>query len=483
MRLYEILKNLDYKVSGEIGDIEIEQIAYDSRRVVPGCLFVCLRGSRADGHDYAAEAINSGAAALVVERKLNLDCPQILVDNTRRALAVLAVNYYGYPAESLILAGVTGTNGKTTTVHMLKSIAEKKYKSALTGTVGLKIGRADYRFLPNTSPESLDFQALLDELDRGGVEFVAAEISSHGLKAHRLDHCRFDLAVFANLSRDHLDFHANIEDYFASKDGLFAMLKDNNRPGAVVNTDDDYGHRLYESLDRSKTLSFGIKKPADCCGRIIKSTIRETVIDIACPGESFTVNLPLCFEYNAYNALAAAAGALALGFEPDEIIAGLEELPQVPGRMQRVDINRDFEVFIDYAHTPDGLEKVLAGLDAFKKNRIILVFGCVGDGDKENRPEMAGVAEKYADLIVVTTDQPRYEDPEAIAKDIVAGFAFDRFTVLLDRTSAVAYALERAEKGDIVLLAGLGHEQYQKYEDEFIPYSDYSAVLDYFQKR
>ena len=315
---------------------------------------------------------------------------------------------------------------------------------------------------------------------RQGVRFVATEVSSHGLHKHRLDFCRFDLAIFSNLTRDHLDYHKTMSDYYHSKANLFARLK-KDHAYSIINIDDRYGQRLYRSLNRSSTLSYSMLEEADCRGRILEQSVQGMTMAVSFRGQMVSINLPVCFLYNAYNALAAAAGAFALGFSVDDIVSGFETLPQVPGRMERVDFSQDFQIYIDYAHTPDGLEQALSGLNSIRTGRIILVFGCVGDGDRGKRPLMAKIAEKYADLVVVTSDQPKFEKPEAIIKDITAGFTSNSYLVSPDRTRAVCMALDQAREGDLALLAGLGHEKYQG-KGKFIPYSDYDTVANYFSR-
>lgn len=477
IKLKKLIASIPYETAEDIGSINIKQICYDSRKVTAGSLFVCMPGHAFDGHSFAADAVKKGAAALIVERHLNVDCPQVIVSDARAALAPISTTFFKNPAEDLVLAGVTGTNGKTTVTHILKSITEVRGKSALVGTVGvLTTGSGTYETTVNTSPESYEFQRMLNDFNRRKIKYVSAEVSSIGLAEHRLDYCRFDAAIFTNLTRDHLDYHETMDNYYQSKTKLFNKLKESGV--AVVNLDDQYGRRLSAGLNRC--ITFGLTPDADVVGTILEQSLNYTLFELEITGSRALVRLPLLCQYNVSNALAASAAAWGLGFSLEEIVRGLEAMPQIPGRMQMADFGQAYKIFIDYAHTPDGLEKVLLGLKSFPHNKLITVFGSIGDGDRGKRPEMARVAETYSDYAVVTSTQPKGEDPDLIIQDIVQGFSGTSYTQFLDRTDAINYALDIAGLDDIVVLTGLGHRTKQVFKDRVLEYSDYDRISSYF---
>lgn len=436
-----------------------------------------MPGQIFDGHDFAADALKKGAAALIVERRLDFNCPQIIVRNARAALASIAAEFYKHPSNDLVMMGVTGTNGKTTITHIMKSITETRGKSALVGTVGVMVTGSDtYEATANTSPESLDFQRMLREFKKKRIKYVSTEVSSIGLEEHRLDYCHLDAAIFTNLSWDHLDYHKTMENYFKSKTRIFTKLKESG--AAVINMDDEYGRKLIAMLKNS--ITFGLSPWADVRGIILEKTLSYTLMELVISGRRAVVKLPLLCEYNVSNALAAAAAAWGLGFSMEEIVQGLDSLPQIPGRLQMADFGQAYKIFIDYAHTPDGLEKVLSGLKTFEHNKLITVFGSIGNGDRGKRPQMAKVVEAYSDYSIVTITQPKGEDPEQIIEDIVRGFSGKNHTVYMDRTAAVNFALDMAGTGDIVILTGLGHRTKQIFKDQILEFSDFDRVTSYF---
>lgn len=477
--LTSLLEGVIHTVVGDIAEIKINNIYYDSRKATPGSLFVCLPGAMQDGHEYAADAIKLGASALMVEHRLDLSCPQIIVEDARKSLAQIAVNFYAHPYRDLTLMGVTGTNGKTTIVHMLKSIMGQVALSAMIGTIGVKIGEGEYFATGNTTPESLELQFQLRKMADQGVAYVAAEVSSQGLAKHRLDHALVDAAIFTNLTWDHMDYHKTMEHYFACKAKLFQQIK----PGgiAVINLDDPYGQKLM-ALAQGRLVTYSLQKSADCTAEIIERQATGTKIKFRLGADSFEVVVPILFDYNVYNALAAAATAWGLGISPEVIRLGLGKLHQVPGRMEKVDFGQDYGIFIDFAHTPDALEKLLKGLKNLVQKRLIVVFGCVGNGDRDKRPQMAAIAEEYGDVVIVTSTQPKYEDPDAIIDEIVKGFKTNNYTRIVLREQAVEKALSLARTGDIVILAGFGHQKYKLMKGKATPYSDFQAVAGYFLK-
>jgi UDP-N-acetylmuramoyl-L-alanyl-D-glutamate--2,6-diaminopimelate ligase len=427
--------------------VEIADLAYDARAVTPGALFFCVTGSRFDGHDFAADAVARGAVALVVERRLDVAVPQVVVTDTRAAMAVMASDFFDRPSERLQVVGITGTNGKTTTAYLLYSILEAAgRRPGLVGTIERRVGRERREAVLNT-PEAIDLQRLFAEMLEAGDASCVLEATSEGSAQRRLDGVRFAALVFTNLTQDHLNFHGTMERYFDAKRRLFA-------PGvaAAVGIDDEYGRRLAAALPQATTFGFA---PDAQIG----------------PDALADVDLRLRGRFNVANALAALAAARLLGI-PDEASArGLEAVRAVPGRMEEVDEGQPFVVLVDYAHTPAALENVLRTAREFTDGRLICVFGAGGDRDREKRPLMGAVASELADALIVTSDNPRSESPAAIADEIAAGAAGEP-TVLLDRRAAIEAAIETARPGDVVLIAGKGHEQGQELGGAKAPFDD-----------
>jgi UDP-N-acetylmuramoyl-L-alanyl-D-glutamate--2,6-diaminopimelate ligase len=427
--------------------VEVRDLAYDADAVVPGALFFCVPGSRADGHDFAAVAVERGAVALVVERRVDAAVPQLVVPSARAAMAVAADEFFGRPTEELEVAGVTGTNGKTTTAYLLHAILAAAGRSpGLLGTVEARVGGRP-RTLERTTPEAIDLQRIFREMLDAGDRSCAMEASSHAAELHRLDLVRFRVLVFTNLSQDHLDFHGTMERYFAAKRRLFDGVP------AVVGADDPWGRRLVDELGGA-ALTFGFSDEAD---------VR--------PDALAGVDLRLRGRFNVLNALGAAAAAGVLGIERAAVKAGLESVEGVPGRFEEVSEGQPFTVLVDYAHTPDSLEIVLREARRLAEGRLVCVFGCGGDRDREKRPQMGRVSGELADLTVVTSDNPRGEDPDAIIADIVAG-ARGELVVEPDRRAAIEAALELARPGDVVVVAGKGHEQGQEAGGVVRPFDD-----------
>lgn len=477
-KLTSLLEGIAYTTIGAT-DIIISNVCYDSRKVTPGSLFVCLPGSFYDGHDFAADAIKLGASALMVERYLDFPCPQILVEDSRKSLAQVAVNFYDHPYKDLAVVGVTGTNGKTTIVHMLKSIMGQAALASMIGTIGVKIGDGDYFATGNTTPESLELQSQLRKMADQDVAYVAIEASSQGLAKFRFDHTQVDAAVFSNLSWDHMDYHKDMDHYFSCKAKLFQQIKPTGL--AVINIDDPYGVKM-ASLAKGRLVTYSLEKNAACTAKILQRYPSGTKIKFCLGDDSFEVVAPIIFDYNVYNALAAAATAWGLGMPSEVIRQGLAHLHQVPGRMEKVDFGQNYEIFIDFAHTPAALDNLLRGLKDLGRGRLIVVFGSVGNGDKGKRPQMAAIAQNHGDVVIVTSTQPKYEDPDAIIDGIVQGFTSKKYIRIVQREQAVEKALSLARAGDIVVLAGFGHQRYKLLKGEAIPYSDYQAVANYFMK-
>jgi len=434
--------------------VEIGDLAYDARAAGPGSLFFCVPGSRADGHDFASEAAANGAVALVVERPLDLDVPQLVVPDVRRAMPPVADEFFGRPSEELQVAGVTGTNGKTTTAFLMYAIlAAAGRRPGLLGTIESRVG-GERRPAIRTTPEAIDVQRAFREMLDAGDRSCAMEATSHGSELGRLDRVRFSALVFTNLSQDHLDFHDTMERYFEAKRRLFLE----GRPPAAINVGNDWGRRL--AADRPDALTFGLAGDAEVG-----------------PKELDGIDLKLRGRFNAENALGALAASRLLGIDDDAIARGLEAVRGVPGRFESVVEGQPFEVIVDYSHKPEALESVLRTARDLAAGRVICVFGCGGDRDRGKRPLMGRIASELADLAIVTSDNPRSEDPQAIIDEILAGIDGD-VEVEPDRAAAIERAISAAEGGDVVLIAGKGHEQGQEFADRTIPFDDREVARD-----
>jgi UDP-N-acetylmuramoyl-L-alanyl-D-glutamate--2,6-diaminopimelate ligase len=457
----------------------VTDVVLDTRRVVPGALFCCVPGARVDGHDLAGKALEAGAAALCVQRPLDLEAPQLLVGGVRDVLAPLAVAFFDHPSDRLELVGVTGTNGKTTTTFMLESIFRAAGRvPGVVGTVEVRVGD-QRRPAIHTTPEAPDLQRLLAEMVDAGVQAAAMEVSSHGLALRRVDGTRFRAAIFTNLTQDHLDFHADLDDYFRAKRRLFASPF---TPLGVVNIDDPHG-RVLAGTAAVATVTTGTADDADWRATEVAASLEGTSFRLRSPAGSIPVRLRLAGQFNVANALGALAAADALGIGLEAAAAGLEALAGVPGRFERVDAGQSFTVLVDYAHTPDSLDNLLRAARAVTHGRVIVVFGCGGDRDRAKRPLMGEIAGRLADLAVVTSDNPRSEDPAAIVAQVAEGVARGAgpggFLVEVDRRAAIRAALALAGPGDAVLLAGKGHEQGQEFAGGHkVPFDDRVVVAE-----
>lgn len=459
----------------------IEGIAYDSRQVKENYLFVALRGEHADGADFIEDAIRRGAVAIVSEedRWPRRNIAHILVEDARRALAEIACAFHNHPSHRLPLVGITGTNGKTTTSFMVREIlAAEGMQPGLIGTVRYEIGS---RVIPatRTTPEAPDIQFMLDQMLRAGCRAAVMEVSSHALAQRRVWGTDFDVGVFTNLTRDHLDFHGTMEDYFNAKMQLFRGLGlQHKRAVAVVNIDNEWGMELIKTNGlRAKLLTFGEHPCADIRAEDIELDAHGTRFVVRTPWGATDAHLRLLGRFNVSNALAAIAACGALGIAPSRIAAVLAGMNTVPGRLERIETGRGFHVFVDYAHTDDALANVLDTLRELRPRRLICVFGCGGDRDRSKRPLMGAAAYHRADHTILTSDNPRRERPESIVAEIETGMPTpDRHEVILDRADAIARALAVAKPGDIVLIAGKGHETVQEFASTVIPFDDREVV-------
>ena len=477
MQLKTLLDTLSVREIIGPTDRAVESIAYDSRRVQRDGLFVALRGEKSDGHNFVDQAIEKGATVIVAERaEKNSRATSVVVENTRSAMADLAARFYNYPARKLKLAGVTGTNGKTTTTFLIKHICEKAgMRCGLLGTVRYEIGE---RVLPaaRTTPESLDLQELLAQIRDAGCKAAAMEVSSHALALERVRDIEWDAAVFTNLTQDHLDFHGTMENYFEAKAKLFKQLprqEKKTKPIAVINIDDRYGQKLIAKIDNKvSVVTFGTGLKADFRSSNYRMEFGGTSYQLDARGKSYLVRVPLIGRFNVANSVAALAAANAIGIGLREAVLSLGKSPQVPGRLEMVPAKRQFQVFVDYAHTPDALLNVLKTLRELEPRKLIVVFGCGGNRDREKRPLMAAVADQNADYAIITSDNPRKEDPDEIITEIEKGFRGNHFEKITERAAAISRAIDLAQSRDIVLIAGKGHENYQEFADHTVPFED-----------
>ncbi len=476
MELEQLIRELaDPIVTGSL-DRRITSLCYDSREAGPGSLFVAIRGNVVDGHNFIEQAIDRGAIAIVAEMPASIQrATHIQVPDSRDALARLAATFHANPSKRLGMIGVTGTNGKTTTTFLIKHLLERAgQRTGLIGTVFYEIGE---RVLPasRTTPESLDLQSILAQCVDARCANVVMEVSSHALELRRVDGIGFRVAVFTNLTQDHLDFHRGMKEYFEAKARLFARLKGNegkNRT-AIVNIDDAYGQQLVARFGRDlPIITYGMGARADFRASNFKIELTGTSYQLDIKGKSFLVRLPLIGRFNIYNSLAALATVQALGLDVRPSVLALARAPQVPGRLEAVPAKRQFQVFVDYAHTDDALLNVIKTCRDLNPNRLIVVFGCGGNRDKGKRALMGATVDQNADYSIITSDNPRKEDPSLIIRDIEAGFTTKRFESIVDRREAITRAIQLAQPRDIVLIAGKGHEKYQEFADRTIPFDD-----------
>ncbi|MBU1356143.1 MAG: UDP-N-acetylmuramoyl-L-alanyl-D-glutamate--2,6-diaminopimelate ligase [Candidatus Edwardsbacteria bacterium] len=462
MKITELIKSCPDQIVSRSAlpeGMEISGMHYDSRKIEKGNLFFAISGYQSDGNKFVGQALANGAGLIVSEsNKISDDVPWIKVANCRRAMALMSAAFLGRPADQLDMIAVTGTAGKTTTTYLLRSIMETAgRRTGLLGTINYWI--RDRKFsAPNTTPESLDLQDLLFRMVSAGADTAIMEASSHGIELDRVAGINFSTAVFTNFSQDHLDFHGDMESYLKSKLKLFQNLW--GGATAVINLDDPAAGRVREAV-RTKTLTFGIDSQADITADNIISTPQGSKFGLKISDRAIEINLAVAGRHNIYNALAAAAAALSCGIPLEEIRSGLEKISSVPGRFEPVNLGQDFSVIVDYAHTPEELEHLLNAARELKPQRIIAVFGCGGDRDRSKRPLMGRAVAKNSDIVVVTSDNPRTEDPDQIINDILPGLSGREYILLPDRKEAIYKSIELAQKGDMVIIAGKGHEDYQ----------------------
>ena len=489
-KLGEIVRGVA-RLDGVLGDLAIGGISVDSRTVRRGDLFVALRGARTDGHDFLAAAARSGAAAALVEKEAaSPPLPCVRVPSTTSALPAVAAAFHGDPSSTLAVVGVTGTNGKTTVTYLLESILSAAgFRTIVIGSIDYRLnGRALRSGL--TTPFPHEIQEVMAEGLAKGATHVAMEVSSHSTVQNRIGGVRFDAGLFTNLSHDHLDFHGDMESYFQAKARFFREFLPAGGKGTrmAVNADDPYGKRLAREFPQA--LSFGVSEGCAVRPESVGMTREGTRMTLVTPGGSLALESNLIGPHNVSNVLAAVCGAILLGIRGEEVAEGVRRLPGVPGRVEGIPNGRGIHIFVDYAHTPDGLDRVLAGLREISEARLIAVFGCGGNRDRTKRPEMGRAAARRSDVVIVTSDNPRNEDPEAIIREIVPGVAAEGFVpsgkggpgdrgtfeIIPDRKSAIRRALDIARPGDTVVIAGKGHEHVQIIGDRCLPFDDREAV-------
>ncbi|PYZ93244.1 UDP-N-acetylmuramoyl-L-alanyl-D-glutamate--2,6-diaminopimelate ligase [Salipaludibacillus keqinensis] len=471
-KLTEVLPT--FKYIGEENPF-IESLEMDSRKVEKGCLFFCIPGFTVDGHDYAEKAIQAGAVALVVEKELPLDVPMIKVRDAKRTMAILSAHFYQLPSSNLHMIGITGTNGKTTTTHVIhKIMSDHQVETAIIGTMYMKYKGKEIA-VANTTPESLVLQKEYAHMVEAGVEAVTMEVSSHALELGRVHGTEFNIGVFTNLSQDHLDYHKTMEKYAQAKGLLFAQLGSSfsasNQNVAVLNLDDPYFSQL-ETMTAVPVLTYGMGEQADF--RAVDVKIHENGADFTLQlgSEQYDIHLQMTGRFSVYNALAAAAATYASGVPMSSIQQSLADIPGVSGRFEKVEAEAPFHVIVDYAHTPDSLKNVLETIKEFAKGKVSVVVGCGGDRDRSKRPQMAAIAEELSDYVYLTSDNPRSEDPLSILSDMEKGMTGDEYQVINSRKEAIYKAVQQAEENEVILIAGKGHETYQIIGDHTYDFDD-----------
>lgn len=487
MKLDELIEYLDYKDLINFKNIDITGISYNSKTTKKGDIFVCLVGEHTDGHEFAKSAIENGAAALLVERKVEgTKIPQVVVSSTRHKIADIADRFYSSPSKGINLIGITGTNGKTTVTHLIQKIFEENnQKCALIGTLGYKLSsNGEYRDAKHTTPQAPELQATLRMIkDVEKIDNVVMEVSSHALEQNRVGGCRFNGTVFTNLTQDHLDYHITMDNYFKAKALLFEHLKEGDF--AVINADDEFGDRFISVVPEGvKVYTYGVRQQSDVMARNINFSLNGAEFTLVENAKEHKVNLHMNGMFSVYNVLAAVTAALAIGIDIETALKALQNVKGVAGRFEVV-VKKPL-VIVDYAHTPDGLENVLKSAREItpEDGKLICLFGCGGDRDATKRPKMGAIAEKLADKIVITSDNPRTEDPQTIITDIIAGLkSVNTESVIVepDRGAAIALLKTIANNNDVVLIAGKGHEDYQILKDRTIHFDDREEARKVFE--
>lgn len=482
MKLVQLIKNINCKIVQGCADTEVNAVQYDSRKVGRGDLFVCITGFQTDGHKYAKSAIEKGASVIVAEHMAegmeNSGASIVITENTRKALALISAAYYDNPSEKINVIGVTGTNGKTTTTYLIKTILDSLgYKTGVIGTIGNMIGKRTLH-ADRTTPESLELQELFSEMSCEGVSFAVMEVSSHSLALDRVTGVKYSTAIFTNLTQDHLDYHKTMENYMKAKGILFSMAEK-----AVINIDDAAGAYM-RSVAKGLVMTTGIEsESADLRAENISVTAEGVSYTLDYEGRQYPVKLNIPGRFSIYNSLGAIGACLLNGIKMEDILKGLSLNEGVPGRFQAVPNNLGITAIVDYAHTPDGLENILETAHEFAKGKIITVFGCGGDRDRTKRPIMAEIVGKLSDFAIITSDNPRTENPASILDDVEVGMIPTKcpYHKIVDRREAINEAIRMARKDDVVIIAGKGHEDYQIFADKTIHFDDVEEVKKAFE--
>ena len=478
MKFKDLLCGTDVPCPADLNDLEVTGLAYHSKKVEKGYAFVCIKGCHTDGHIYARDAVSRGASVIICEEDINIEAvPVVKIKDGRRMLSKLAANFYRAKDTTFHLYGITGTNGKTTISYMLKSVIESGGSPCgLLGTIGYYVGQREYE-AHNTTPESSDLQRMFAEMRSEGIENCVMEVSSHALALGKVDDIRYKASVFTNLTPDHMDFHKDVEEYYQAKKKLFDLTDGS----CVVNLDDDYGRRLYNELryDGRRAVGYSLKdRAAEYFGEILETTERGSLVEVSEDSRIITLKLNTPGTFTIYNGLATLACAREAGYPHEQIRKGLETLKGVPGRFELVENSKGVIAIVDYAHTPDALEKVLQTVNDFKKGRLICVFGCGGDRDKKKRSLMGAAAGEHSDYCIITSDNPRTESQEGIFADIESGICGTGcvYEIIENRYDAIKKAVSIYEKGDIIMIAGKGHETYQIIGTEKFHFDDRETV-------
>lgn len=475
MEVKNLLKSIDYNLLCGSDDLLVNNIQYDSRKVKEKDIFFAIEGFNVDGHKYIEKAVEKGSKVIVVQKEVETieGITYIKVENTRKALAIAAANFYDNPSKKMKVIGVTGTNGKTTSAFMLKSILEERgYKVGLIGTIANYIGNQELH-TDKTTPESLELQGLFKQMVDSGVDYCVMEVSSHSLDLFRVHGIEFSEAIFTNLTQDHLDFHKTFENYFNAKAKLFKMSKN-----SIVNIDDSYGRRIIDMVS-NKVTTYSLEAKSDLRGENLNLHSRGIEFSLNYNNEDILIKLSIPGKYNVYNALGCIGAALNEGIDIYTIKNALEKVT-VPGRCEIVtmDNNLGFDVIVDYSHTPDSLENILKNVREFTPGKLLCVFGCGGDRDRTKRPIMGEIGTNLSDYAIITSDNPRSEDPNSILQEIIAGVKKDNYMLIENRREAIKKAISLATKGDIIVIAGKGHETYQILKDRTIDFDERKVVAE-----
>lgn len=473
MTLFELLKNVPHEVV-QGADVAIKHLSIDSRNIRLGTLFLCLTGFRVDGHTYIEEAKSQGTVAIVIEKDLDQmsvaeGLTVIRVANTRHAMAYIAAEFYGNPQKGLKLMGVTGTNGKTSvSFYMQAVLMAAGLSTGIIGTVDTKLNHTPVTidFATSTTPDTIELMQIIHHMKKKGADAIAMEVTSHALALHKVEALPFEVAIFTNLTQDHLDLHGTMENYRDAKAKLYTMSK-----ASVINMDDPYGSHM-ASVATGKVMGYAIDQPSDLQATEVVYRPDGVSFNVTIEGRVYPFELPIAGKFSVYNALGVMGAALLIGIAPQIIQQAFKTLAVVPGRIERVANDKGLNVIVDYAHTPDGLTNIIAAVREFTKGRVITVFGCGGDRDKDKRAKMGAISDAGSDITIITSDNPRSEEPLAILADIEAGITSHRYVKIEDRQVAIKTAIEEMTQDDTVIIAGKGHENYQIFKDQTIPFDD-----------